>query len=313
MSTWLGALFHTSSSQPAKPVARPNPHIQHHSHQLTTISHASPRHTHRHTPSNALQPLPPMKPSVPIGGSNWGSCGPTTSYSKGNLAGDFKSQGGEDKWLDDYVFRSAKRGTYLDIGCNDGIDGSNSWIFQSSMRLWEGYCIEADPMKFRQIAAHSRRRDGINLAVAKTNGTLPFTRVHDPNGGLSGLPSSSFDASRASHFRMETLWVNATTPQQLLKKYYNGKRVVDYVSLDVEGSELDIIRAWPFDDPWCVDAWTIENNFFCNGGTILPMLKEVLGKHGYDYAKRIWVDELFVRRQPCAMGVRWKGSARPGR
>ena len=85
------------------------------------------------------------------------------------------------------------------------------------------------------------------------------------------------------------------------------------MSLDVEGSELDIIRAWPFDDPWCVDAWTIENNFFCNGGTILPMLKEVLGKHGYDYAKRIWVDELFVRRQPCAMGVRWKGSARPER
>ena len=94
MSTWLGALFHTSSSQPAKPVARPNPHIQHHNHQLHTISHASPRHTHRHTPSNALQPLPPMKPSVPIGGSNWGSCGPTTSYSKGNLAGDFKSQAG---------------------------------------------------------------------------------------------------------------------------------------------------------------------------------------------------------------------------
>ena len=39
-------------------------------------------------------------------------------------------------------------------------------------------------------------------------------------------------------------------------------------------------------------------------------------KHGYEYKKRIWVDEVFVRKEPCSGGVRARmvagGSGVPG-
>ena len=45
-----------------------------------------------------------------------------------------KSQGGEDAFLNRY-FNGTRVGTYLDIGCNDGIDGSNTYYFQQ--RGWQ--------------------------------------------------------------------------------------------------------------------------------------------------------------------------------
>ena len=236
------------------------------------------------------------------------SCGPASSYEKSSSK--YTSQGGEDAFLDAKVFRQASDGVYLDIGCNDGIDGSNTWYFVQ--QGWRGSCIEADPMKFGQIARNSQRHDGVNVAVAAVDGTLDFERVSDPNGGLSGLPSAHFDKARASGFQKTMIKVNASTPVSLLSRHYPTARAIDYVSLDVEGSELDVLQSWPFDGRWCVDAWTIENNFWCNDGTILPALTEMLGKQGYEYTGRIWVDEVFVRKQPCEHGVRWKADPRRG-
>merc|ERR1719409_1756487 len=36
-------------------------------------------------------------------------------------------------------------------------------------------------------------------------------------------------------------------------------RVIDYVNLDTEGAELDILQGFPF-DRHCVRTWTVEHN-----------------------------------------------------
>ena len=59
--------------------------------------------------------------------------------------------------------------------------------------------------------------------------------------------------------------VTAVTPKELLEKFgkeilYNGEgegdkkekaKVIDFLSLDVEGTELDVVEAWPFQE-WSV-------------------------------------------------------------
>ena len=89
------------------------------------------------------------------------------------------------------------------------------------------------------------------------------------------------------------------TPRQLLSRYYSNVPVINYASIDVEGAELSIMHNWPF-KRWCVNAFTIENNFWCSQShSALPALKAILSAHGYNYERRIWVDEVFTRRTPC--------------
>ena len=57
--------------------------------------------------------------------------------------------------------------------------------------------------------------------------------------------------------------VAAVAPHELLARYYAHVPVLDYASVDVEGAELLIMHAWPF-ERWCVNAFTIENNFWCS-------------------------------------------------
>ena len=73
--------------------------------------------------------LPGPRPSSP-------SCGVDRPYRKPGLnPKEYTSQGGEDAFLNRY-FNGTRVGTYLDIGCNDGIDGSNTYYFQQ--RGWQG-------------------------------------------------------------------------------------------------------------------------------------------------------------------------------
>ena len=130
------------------------------------------------------------------------SCGIDRAYRKpGPTPQEYKSQGGEDAFLNRH-FNGTRHGTYLDIGCNDGIDGSNTYYFQQ--RGWQGVCVEADPAKFLQIQPHSGRRDGVNLAIANSSSCLSFARVHDRNNGLSGL-ASTLDHERARVFGITRL------------------------------------------------------------------------------------------------------------
>ena len=57
---------------------------------------------------------------------------------------------GEDKVFVEQVFNDTRRGTaksFLDIGCNDGVAGSNTWHFEMKLG-WKGKCIEAAPQTF---------------------------------------------------------------------------------------------------------------------------------------------------------------------
>lgn len=216
------------------------------------------------------------------------------------MAGPFVSQCGQDVYLDTVLFGGARKGLYLDIGCNDGRSNSNTWFF-NRVRGWTGTCFEADPNKFASIAMVSGRHDAIHAAVSHRDGTAAFAVVNVPDGGLSGL-ADTLDHARANAFgRPRSISVPTLTPQSLLQRHYpNATRALDYVSIDVEGHELEVLRNWPLGGrQWCVNVFTIENAHWCNRTEgILPQLKQIFGP-SYKHVRSIGVDELFVRHQPC--------------
>jgi hypothetical protein len=57
---------------------------------------------------------------------------------------------------------------------------------------------------------------------------------------------------RARVFGITRINVTAISPLELLGRYYAHVPVLDYASVDVEGAELTIMNAWPF-ERWCVN------------------------------------------------------------
>lgn len=217
----------------------------------------------------------------------------------GTRSAMMKSQGGEDAYLDAEVFHGARDGVYLDIGCNDGILNSNTYYFNRALH-WRGKCFEADPQTYALIASASGRHDGINEAVDGKEGVMPFTHF-DGSNQLGGLQAGDgFDWNRANAIAHTTINVTTTTPRKLLAAHYSAPdmRTIDLVSLDIEGAEVRVMRAWDFDAN-CVNAFVIENNAWCSSDSALPELEAVLTPKGYEKRARIHVNEVFVRKEAC--------------
>ena len=52
----------------------------------------------------------------------------------------YKSQFGQDKFLNENIFKNKRNGVFIDIGAHDGITYSNSYVFEKQLD-WTGICF----------------------------------------------------------------------------------------------------------------------------------------------------------------------------
>jgi hypothetical protein len=62
-------------------------------------------------------------------------------------------------------------------------------------------------------------------------------------------------------------------------------REIDYISVDTEGSELEILQAFPF-DAWRVRCFTVEHNFT----PARDGVRRLMASHGYRCTEAQWDD-----------------------
>lgn len=140
----------------------------------------------------------------------------------------FHSQWGEDRWIAEHV-PLPERGVFVDIGAGDGVRGSNTLYFENLG--WHGLCVDADP---RNHVPLRRRRCLVDTrAVSSLPGLQPFG-LHTPKSSWSGLGRSGAD-----YVQMPVDCVRLDT---LLTEH--GITAIDLLSIDVEGTELDVWRSF---------------------------------------------------------------------
>jgi hypothetical protein len=120
----------------------------------------------------------------------------------------------------------------------------------------------------------------------------------------STLSTTSSDDAAAyrelGHGVVRSVTVPALSPRSLLSAHL--PRTPDLVSLDVEGIDLDIIAAWPFDEhrPPVLIVETIEYSRDLDGRKITE-IGDVMADHGYlayadTHINTVFVDEAAYRR-----------------
>jgi FkbM family methyltransferase len=163
---------------------------------------------------------------------------PVIKYLAGPFIKNYRpsySQCGEDMILD--VILKKKEGFYIDIGANNPIRQSNTMYFYK--KGWHGINIDATPgamISFRKL----RKRDlNLEVAVASEETEMIFYLFK------SSL-YNTFNQRLSDEFNNNVVDQKILKTQKLstiLDQYLSGNKEIDFLSIDTEGYDHDILKS----------------------------------------------------------------------
>lgn len=145
------------------------------------------------------------------------------------------SQFGQDAYMYiNHFNRLNRRGVYLDVASNHPIRLSNSYFYDRCLG-WKGICVEGNPMYY-EATFRERSCQLVPTCAGKTDGQEVEFALRGELGGVMG-DSYKFGGNSSSRTLMKERCVSVQT---LLNR--NAIRRVDFLSLDVEGHEYEVLQ-----------------------------------------------------------------------
>ena len=177
------------------------------------------------------------------------------------------SQGFQDRWIAEVAMPGVTGGFFVELGAGDGVLISNTYFLEKE-RAWTGVLIEPS-RTFEQLKSN-RAATCLNYCVGPYCGTKYLYEIHGPNyidqnpdncllsitlsstslneaeiEGDKLVPERARAASGKSQF--VTRQVEMLTLAQALQTA-NAPTDIDFLSLDVEGYEHEVLKAFPFNN-----------------------------------------------------------------
>lgn len=195
----------------------------------------------------------------------------------------------QDKWIIQEVFRGKHNGFFVDAGAGEnGIEHSNSYALESQLG-WQGICIEAQLEHYKKIE-RNRSCNVENVALWDEVTELPFTLNLD-FAGTSGVFAEMNKHNRERFYTNEVVCqeikVKALPLADVLRKY-SAPKYIDYLSMDIEGSEYRALKNFPFHE-YTFGCMTIEK-----GSVDLLSLRKLLLSHNYRLVNVKGADDFWV-------------------
>ena len=180
-----------------------------------------------------------------------------------------------------------KNGFFVEFGATNGLDFSNTWLLEKEYG-WNG--ILAEPAKVYHESIRKNRSCHIDEGCvwSESNSFIDFMECQSGElSTISKFKNLDFHKREVSKiYKVKTISLN-----DLLKKY-NAPKKIEYLSIDTEGSELEILNNFNFKE-YEFGIITCEHNFNNNRQKI----KNLLFKNGYKqkYAGFSDFDDWYVK------------------
>jgi len=183
-----------------------------------------------------------------------------------------------------------KNGFFVDLGASDGVTASNTFLLEKFYK-WEGICVDPNPQTIKSLVG-ARDSHICDLAVWETSGEVkPFKFLNDQTEFYgwnlrSGLSETVVGLdSRYSEFNVFTITLND------LLELYNAPYDIDYVSMDLEGSEINVLRSFDFTENF-VKIWTIEHSNDAQESEIF----NIMTSHNYVLKNKLGHENWYVHK-----------------
>jgi FkbM family methyltransferase len=203
------------------------------------------------------------------------------------------SQLGQDLFIAK-LFSHKKNRFFVEIGAGNGVSLSNTYLLEKKYN-WKGLLCEANPQSHESIE-NNRKCILEKKIIYKTSGIfLKFRICKDAEmSGISEMLNTSLNPCHKiieKEIEIETIslyeaFINANVP-----------KTIDYISLDTEGSEFEILNSFPF-EKYKIKTWSIEHNkeLRTDGAEYFEKLKNLMESKNYFFIPN-YFDSYFISKK----------------
>ena len=166
------------------------------------------------------------------------------------------SQGSMDLILE-HIFKDKNNGFYVDVGCQHPIKNNNTYLLYK--RGWSGINIDLDFNSIEMFNYFRPDDDNQKIALSdkKSISNLYFFHNRAPKNTLS--KNNSLGAKKI-------LKINTDTLDNVIKKSKLRIKEIDFLSVDVEGNEFNVLKGLNFKrykpKVICLELINKNKNFF---------------------------------------------------
>lgn len=214
---------------------------------------------------------------------------------------------GQDQFVIE-VLEGLRGGYFLDSGASNGTKGSNTRLLEEAYG-WTGICIEPNDALYGELV-RDRRCICLHCCLYDRDGVVEFLELAGVYGGiLETYEDSHLKYVRRTlgdrwnpGMRAPTVPKTGRTLRSVLKEA-KAPATIDYWSLDTEGSELAILKSFPFDE-YRFRVLTVEHN----RSAAREEIRRFLEGHGYARVRSLGIDDgyLWIGESPHNA---WRSSA----
>ncbi|MCL0077893.1 FkbM family methyltransferase [Peptococcaceae bacterium] len=150
------------------------------------------------------------------------------------------SQEGEDMILR-RIFERQKLGFYVDIGAHHPKRFSNTYYFYK--KGWRGINIDALPGTKKLFDKERPRDINIEIGVSLQKGEMTYYMFNEPALNSFNEKLSLERINTTNYKLLEKKKVKVDTLKAILKNYLPQKTQIDFMSIDVEGLDMEVLKS----------------------------------------------------------------------
>ena len=212
-----------------------------------------------------------------------------------------KSQILQDLWVR-YELSERRGGFFVEFGATNGLVNSNTWLLEKKYG-WKGILAEPNPMWHSTLASNRDSAIDHRCVGSSTGKMVAFLTTDASDPELSSITEfASGDRFAGVRARGIEIKVETVSLNELLIEH-KAPVEIDYLSIDTEGSEYDILSHFDF-SRHVIGLISVEQN-----GHTEAKIGALLTKHGYDRVFKEfsqwdgWYVRADSRRQGSRLGM----------
>lgn len=177
-------------------------------------------------------------------------------------------------------------GHAIEVGACDGIFYSNTYAFE--LAGWTCLAIEPNPEWWSQLVKNRRHSQPYAIASESGKATLNVYDIRQADhSAVTGIKPDKRLVDGYAATLVKAVEVPTRTLEEAIKEAGIFPKI-DYVSIDTEGSELDVMEGFDI-EKWKPKLVILENNY---DDIEIPQYMET---RGYRRDKRVGVNDFFIQ------------------
>lgn len=184
-------------------------------------------------------------------------------------------------------YNHKRNGYFIEIGAYDGISLSNTYLLEKQYN-WKGICVEPLKNQFQLLKKNRPNSICINKAVYSESGLKLNFDICNTSQLYSGISNYIDTYKEMIDSNKQVEEVETISLIDLLNQS-NAPKFIDYLSIDTEGSEYEILKVFDF-NKYKFGLIDVEHNYQEPKRT---EIRQLLETNGYDFIRENQFDDCY--------------------